>query len=425
MRFLVLAFIAVLMPSIAGAQISPDGCASGSQPGVITCKDNSYTHLDLTSNTLNTGPNGFGFAGPIAAGDIVGVDYSFTYSGTPYTRQYRYTVAPGDTIRTVAEQLGAQWKADPIVVAAIGADIVSYAMVRQFGPGSWDFQFFEVWPVSNTSSVAFYSTNPQVVGHGAAGNRTLEANPYIACGRTTTQAGRAPMPGDRICNFYFTGDVTGMPLDQRNVYQTYAQDEHVILDPTPGVFKAKRIIQVDTLDLAVSHLTVNGQPSGPIGLPGPPGGNIAGSVVQSPALAVCADVGQPNVNCANTRVYNLAGLSITGWRTIATLTPSNVAGSWGMSKIKVELVTGTHGSGNGTLEGQIYISIGNGAPVGGWIGSPICALACPQLRTITTGNVVEVQVASPNGSNYIAAGMATVTYHLAGAEGNPVTWTIQ
>lgn len=50
----------------------------------------------------------------------------------------------------------------------------------------------------------------------------------------------------------------------------------------------------------------------------------------------------------------------------------------------------------------------------------------PQVRLITAANhSIEVQIASPNGANYIASGFAKIEYMLSDAEGAPLTWTIR
>lgn len=159
-------------------------------------------------------------------------------------------------------------------------------------------------------------------------------------------------------------------------------------------------------------------------LAGPSGGAIP--TVEHAVETLYADQSQTGNNCAYTRVYKFAGLRITGWRTIAAVTPSNVIGSWAMSKIKVEVVANTNGIGAGGINAQAYISIAGGAPTSGEIGSPTTYGSAPRFRLITTANnSIEVQIASPNGANYIANGFAKIEYMLSDAEGTPLTWTIQ
>lgn len=420
-RILLLAIL--LLPIPASAQyVPPDGFHS--------YYDGSYTHWDGLATTLNTAPVNVGFIGSVTPGDVVGFDYGFTYLGTRYNRSFRHTFAVGETVQNAALDIRAQFVADPVVNAALGADIVSYAFVRQPSPTSWYFQFFQNWNIVTTGSIAFtpvWSAGSTMTVGIAGGGGALEVNPYLAFGRTTRPQGREPQPGDNIFGMYITGDATGQTLDLRNVDPLYGQLQWHIIDPTPGVASAKMSIMMDTLDLAVKHLTVNGVPAGPIGIQGAqgvPGGNIAGSIVQSPALTVCADVLQPGNNCAYTRVYKFAGLGIAGWTTIATLTPSNVSGSWSISKLKAEIVANTHGVGFGTLEAQAYISIANAAPAGNFISTPIAYGNAPQFRFIVAGNAVQVQVGSADGSHAIANGFAKIEYMLSDAEGNPVTWTI-
>lgn len=148
--------------------------------------------------------------------------------------------------------------------------------------------------------------------------------------------------------------------------------------------------------------------------------------VESASETLSADQSQIGNNCAHTLVYKFAGLGITGWRTIATVMPSNVVGSWAMSKIKVEVVANTNGIGAGGINAQAYISIADGAPTSGEIGSPTTYGSAPQFRLITAANnSIEVQIASPNGTNYIANGFARIEYMLSDGEGTPLTWTIQ
>jgi FkbM family methyltransferase len=143
------------------------------------------------------------------------------------------------------------------------------------------------------------------------------------------------------------------------------------------------------------------------------------------ADTLCADQSQTGSNYVCTRVYKFAGLSITGWRTIATVTPSNVAG-WAMSKVKIEVVANTNGVGAGGINVQAYISIASGAPTSGFIGSTTTYGFPPQVRLITAANhSIEVQIASPNGANYIASGFAKIEYMLSDAEGAPLTWAIR
>lgn len=427
MRRFLFALALLLFSLPAGAQ-TPPGCKSGFTLGFITCLDGSYTHADITSDATNTQPYNVGIWGAPTPGDVVGFNYSFTYNGTPYNLQFRHTIAAGETtMKPALDDIAAQFRAHPTVKAAIGADIVSYALVRQSGPTNWWFQFFQSWPFVDTGNpVASIYVTGTAAGGVSGGARVLEVNPYWACGRSTIAKGRQPMAGDNICGLYITGDVTGRALDQRNVDQVYGQVQDFIIDPAPGVARMKRAYMMDTVDFQVAHLLINGQPAGPIGQPGPPGGNVAGSIVQSPALTVCANQAQPGNNCKYTRVYKFAGLGITGWQTIATLTPSNVTGSWSMSKMKVEAVTNTHGVGTGTLESQAYIQIANGAPTGNYIGANTCLQSCAQFRFIVgPGNAVQVQIGSADGVHPIASGFAAIEYMLSDAEGTPVTWTIQ
>jgi hypothetical protein len=207
MRHLLLFAVIALLPVAVFAQTSP-GCIAGSVPGMHNCRDGSYTHVDLVSNQTNTGPNEVRFSGPITPGDVVGFDYSFIHDGAPQVRRFRHAMKAGDTHRTVLDDLAAQWRADPVVNAAIGADIVSYALVRQAGPESWVFQFYENWPFvdkANPRLAIALSPGATARGEGSAGNKTLESNPYWSCGRTTIEQGRSPQKGDRLCSFYGHG----------------------------------------------------------------------------------------------------------------------------------------------------------------------------------------------------------------------------
>lgn len=420
-------FLALSFPAMA--QLPKTGPGYPDVMGFQTYKDNSYTHADILSNTLNTEPSAVSIHGQLTPGDVVGFNYSFTYNGTPYVRQYRHTVVAGDTQLAILTDLGNQWRSDAVVQAAIGADIVSYAWLRQATPTYWYFQFFQSWPFIQTGApqISIYlSPGATAQGSFSMGGNVLEANPYTSCGRTTIASGRSPQVGDSLCGHYITGDAVGQPLDNRNVDPHYGQIQDTILDPTAGALKGKRTYMIDTIDFRVRQLLVNGQPAGPVGVQGPPGGNVAGSIVQSPALTVCADANQPGNNCTYTRVYKFAGLAIAGWRTIATLTPSNVSGSWAMSKMKVEAVANTNTAGFGSLESQAYIGVANGPPAGNYIGTNVCQLACPQFRFIPgANNSLQIQIASPDGVHAITSGFAKIEYMLSDAEGTPITWTIQ
>jgi hypothetical protein len=198
------------------------------------------------------------------------------------------------------------------------------------------------------------------------------------------------------------------------------------------VATARFTLNVDTVDLDVKHLLIGGKPAGPIGAPGPPGpqgppgGNVAGSIVQSPALAVCADRAQTGANCVDTRVYKFAGLGIAGWKTIATVIPSTVAGVQSMSKVKVEAVVNTRALGQGTLEAQAYVSIADGPPTVRRIGRDNIAGRPPRLQLVAgPNNSLLIQMASTDGVNPIVSGFAKIEYMLADAEGVPLTWRIE
>jgi hypothetical protein len=433
MRLFFTATTIILIAVPAISQEDP-GCISGTHTGLLNCRDRSYTHVDLVSDQTNTGPNEVWFGGPITPGDVVGFDYSFSHAGVSYVRQYRHTMRASDTYRAVLEDLGRQWKIDPAVIAAIGADIVSYGHVRHFGPDKWAFQFFENWPFVETGNprlAVYLSPGATTRGGGSAGNESLEANPYWSCGRTIASHGRPLQKGDRLCNFYVTGDVTGRALDQRNVDQTYAQWEYTVIDPTPGVASARFSLQADTIDLDTNNLLIRGQPAGPVGVPGPqgpqgpPGGNIAGSIVQSPALAICADEHQRDANCAYIRAYQLAGMNITGWKTIATLTPTSTGDARSMSKVTVEIVADTEGAGMGSLESRAYISLTKGVPKTGNIGRNITQGSAPRVQLVPgPSSSLLLQVASADGTHPIASGFAKVEYMLAGGTGAQISWRI-
>jgi hypothetical protein len=395
-------------------------------PGFQSYIDGAYTHFDGYSTQLITRPYNIYFNGSVTPGDTVGFDYSYNYQGGRKHLQFRHTMAAGETIRDIAFALAAQFKGNSDVNAVIGADIVSYALVRQTSPTTWWFQFFQKWPFVNTGNIILtpVSSATMTVSYDAGGP-ALEVNPYVAFGRSTIAQGRQPQSGDNIFGMYVTGDVTNQPVDLRNVDPTYFQLQWHIIDPTPGVASASMTVIGDTVDFKVKNLLINGAPASGFGPQGPPGGNIAGSIVQSPALTICADQNQTGNNCTYTRVYKLGGLNIRGWTTIATLTPSNVAGSWSMSKMKVEMVTNTNGLGPGTLESQAYIQIANAAPAGNYIGANTTIAAASKFKFVPCQTVsICVQVASPDESHFIAAGFAKIEYFLSDAEGNPVTWTI-
>lgn len=398
----------------------------GTTPGCTTNNDGSYMHLDLVSNQQNTAPMGIGWNGTPSSGDVIGFDYSFVYQGTPHYRVYRHTFSGGQTIRDAHQSLINQFHNDPVIISILG-DIRTYAMVRPLPNNNSYVQIFQNTDVCSTANFILYTAAANLNGGKGGGQCTLESNPYIGFGRTGMVAsGRQPQPGDVLGAMYFAGDATGRILDQRNVDPTYAQLQVTILDPTYGVNTARVDWQTHEFNLSVNSFTINGQPAGPIGMPGPmgpPGGNIAGSIQQSPAATICAGV-PTNVNCTYQRVYDLSGLNITGWHTIATVTPSSVNGSWSMNKIKVEIVSNTNGVGFGNFDAQVYLGIASGPPLGLFMGSPSTYGSAAQFRTITVGNVVYLQIASPNGANYISSGLAQITYYLAGAEGNPITWTI-
>jgi hypothetical protein len=397
-----------------------------SVPGFNAYMDGAYTHFDGLSTNLITRPYNIDFAGTIVAGEIVGFDYGFTYQGTRYNFQFHHTNAPGDTHQSIVADIANQFKTNATINAAIGDDIVSYALARQTSPTTWAFQFFQNVGLVTTGNIAIapYSSANMVVSIGAGGP-ALECNPYIALGRSTYGLGRLPQSGDNIAALVVGGDVSNRALDLRNCDPMYWQLQWHILDPTAGVASAEMTMIGDTLNLDIKHLLINGAPAGPLGVQGPPGGNIAGSIVQSPFQALYADANQTG-NCFSfTKVYKLGGMGIAGWTTIATLTPSNCVGSWCMNKMKCELVTGTHGCGSGTLECQAYFEINNGPPVGNFFGPIWSQGPAAQFKYVPgPNNSLLVQVASGDGVNYIASGFAKIEYFLSDAEGVPVTWTI-
>lgn len=398
-------------------------------PGFVSRLDGSYTQTVMLSDQVNTTPFNVSVIGTPTPGDVLGFDYSFNYGGTHYVASIRHTYVAGETLLAVCVDWWTQFQANANINAALGPDIVSYAYVRRTSPTTGWFQFFQNMDiVAGGSAMAPVWTSSTASVGVSGGGGVLEINPYYAAGRSVLAThGRQPQAGDGLFGWYVSGDCTSVPADVRNVEPLYMQWTVRIKEPAaPG--KGISQIMVDTLDLAVNSLTINGAPAGPIGIQGPqgvPGGNIAGSVVESPDFTITADAANPGTNFVRKQVYKLTGLGIAGWTTIATVTPSNVAGSWSIGSIEVKVEANTHGAGFGILQGDVYVSLANAAPTYNWIATPVSWGAAPQVRIIpSAGNSFALQIGSSDGIHAIGSGKATVTYSMSDAEGNPVTWTI-
>lgn len=405
-------------------------------PGTTPFMDGTYTGINIVSTNKTTSPGGCQVVGPVTVGDVVGCDYSFTYLSTPYVRQFRHTMTGGDTPTTAMVDLVTQMQADTVLRAAVGYNIVDYWFVRNnCGPiyieMFWSKTFFStMFPVL----AAYKNTGATETVNVTQGQGFYESNPYISMTHSTRADpdGREPMAMDAIGWIYFSGDATGVTSDPHYVKTLYGQMGARITDPNPDTCKARFDITFDTINLQTPHLLVNGLPPGPVGVQGPqgiPGGNIAGSIVQSPVLQIYADVTNAGSNFSSTRVYKLSGLTVTTWRTIATIIPSITVGSWADSLVKCDASSNTNGVGFGVSKVSWQLGVASGTIFANQLPDTVTYGSYPRMQIVSGGgNSMTVQISSPDSVNFIAGGVVECKYMLSDAQqvpGSPaLTWTI-
>lgn len=218
-------------------------------PGVSWTQDGAYTIIYLGDNKqaitspvtigLNCAPN-------INCPDVVGFDYSWT-GQSPI--QLRHTIVPGDTAATIFADIAAQFKNNPTIKAAIGADIVEYAHVR-----ANVFQFFQSYPFVDDFSPSLSGVlgMQYVPGDGA-----LEVNPVVVCYRQQP-SGRQARAGDALCGIYFSADSPAGSMDAKNVHPMLGQIIARWIDPATGKI-ALSFSSFDTVSFNVPNVIVNGQ----------------------------------------------------------------------------------------------------------------------------------------------------------------------
>lgn len=249
--------VGLLSFGAASAQ-SPPPPGAYTPPGFSWSQDGAYTIIYLNDNrqpiteptnvTLTCTPN-------VDCPAQVGFSYGWT--GQP-ALSFLHTIVAGDTTASVLAGLATQYKGNATIQAAIGADIVGYALVR----GNF-FQFFQSWPFINQDPV----TTPLGGMNVSGGGPTLEVNPVIVMTRTNPN-GRQHMAGDACGSIYYTADASAA-ADAKNVSPMLGQ---IICR-----FQDANSIRLDFSSFAAvnfgggTQLQVNGQPAGPIGQTGPAG----------------------------------------------------------------------------------------------------------------------------------------------------------
>lgn len=123
-------------------------------------------------------------------------------------------------------------------------------------------------------------------------------------------------------------------------------------------------------------------------------------------------------------IFDLTSSTISAWTTIRTLTPSNTTNVYLQGGIEARIDGATNAQGDGTRVSVWKFIIANGAPTIAVVGTDTTyGTATPNFRLNMSGNNIQVQVQSSNGTNNFESGQAYLKYFCPNS-GVGTTWTI-
>jgi hypothetical protein len=122
------------------------------------------------------------------------------------------------------------------------------------------------------------------------------------------------------------------------------------------------------------------------------------------------------------RTYSLGLYSVTAFTTIATLTPSTTS-TFAAGLVRCDLGGNTATTGNGQRTSIWHFEVPNGVPTVAVLGADVTNGAPPGFRLNISGNNIQVQAQSSDGTHALSVGYMTCVFEIPNGT-NPLTWLV-